>query len=124
MSINSRRKGKEGELELAALLRFHGYDARRGQQFAGGKDSPDVICDPLKDFHFEVKRKQTTDIYGWLAQASRDANGKKIPVVMHRKDRKDWVAILPAGLFLQLLHRAGYMPDELSCEAPDEIPND
>lgn len=108
---NSRRKGKDGELELASLLKFHGYTARRGQQFSGGKDSPDVVCSPLKDFHFEVKRTNRGDIYGWMEQATRDANGKKIPVVMHRRDRQDWVAILPAGLFLQLLHRAGYAPD-------------
>ena len=34
--MNSRNKGKRGEREFAALLREHGFDARRGQQFAGG----------------------------------------------------------------------------------------
>ena len=37
--MNSRRKGKVGEREFAALLREHGFDARRGQQFSGSPDS-------------------------------------------------------------------------------------
>ena len=40
---NSREKGKRGERELAAKLREHGYDCRRGVQYQGGPDSPDVI---------------------------------------------------------------------------------
>ena len=39
---NSRRKGKEGELEVARILRDHGYDSRRGVQYSGSPDSPDV----------------------------------------------------------------------------------
>jgi Holliday junction resolvase len=109
--INSRNKGAVGEREFAELLRFHGWDARRGQQFSGGSDSPDVVCQPLKDFHFEVKRVESGNLYKWMAQARRDAKGgEKIPVVMHRRNRQDWVAILPAGLFLELLIRAGYEP--------------
>ena len=33
--MNSKHKGKRGELEVAAILREHGYDARRGQQYSG-----------------------------------------------------------------------------------------
>jgi Holliday junction resolvase len=109
--INSRQKGAVGEREFAELLRFHGYDARRGQQFSGGSDSPDVVCQPLKDFHFEVKRVEAGNLYKWMAQARRDAmEGGKVPVVMHRRNREDWIAILPAGLFLELLAKAGYNP--------------
>ena len=45
--MNSRTKGKRGELELAKALRLYGYDARRGQQYHGGADSPDVIGLPV-----------------------------------------------------------------------------
>lgn len=116
MTINSRAKGAAGERELAELLRFHGYEARRGQQFSGGSDSPDVVCKELHDhFHFECKRVEAGNLYNWMKQASRDAAaGGKVPVVMHRRSREDWVAILPAGLFLQLLHKAGYEPDGIS----------
>lgn len=33
--MNSRNKGKNGELELASILREYGYNARRGQQYCG-----------------------------------------------------------------------------------------
>jgi Holliday junction resolvase len=38
--MNSRAKGKRGELEIAKVLRENGYDAHRGQQYKGGADSP------------------------------------------------------------------------------------
>lgn len=114
MPINSRTKGKAGELELAELFRFHGYTARRGQQYDGSSGSPDVVCKELHDdFWFECKRVEAGNLYNWLSQAKRDG-GAKVPVVMHRRSREDWVAILPAGLFLQLLHKAGYKPDVAS----------
>lgn len=43
--MNSRRKGALGELEFSAFLRGRGIEARRGQQFAGGQDSHDVVHD-------------------------------------------------------------------------------
>jgi Holliday junction resolvase len=105
MTINSRQKGKVGELELASVLRVHGIGARRGQQFSGGGDSPDVVTD-LPDVHFEVKRVEAGNLYTWMEQAKRDAAEGKIPVVAHRRNRQEWVAILPLVSFLELYNRA------------------
>lgn len=102
--VNSRAKGKRGELELAAFLREHGIEARRGQQFSGGTDSPDVVT-ALTSVHFECKRVESGSLYGWLAQARRDCGGKT-PVVAHRKNNEDWVAILPLANLLALLKGA------------------
>ena len=55
--INGRQKGAQGEREFATVLKDLGIEARRGQQFSGGKDSPDVVAD-LTGVHFEVKRVQ------------------------------------------------------------------
>lgn len=95
---NSKRKGKTGELEAAALLREHGFEARRGQQYSGGTDSPDVVCS-IPGIHIEVKRTERTDIYSWMEQATQDGK-EKIPVVLHRKSREGWVVILRAEDFL------------------------
>lgn len=100
--MNSREKGKRGELELAAFLKEHGIEARRGVQFKGGADSPDVVTD-LKDIHIECKRVESGSLYAWLAQATRDAGEGKLPVVAHRKNGKIWVAILPLDRLLYLL---------------------
>lgn len=92
MTLNSRQKGKAGELELAEFLREHGYEARRGQQFHGGADSPDVIG--LPGFHVECKRVEAGNLYVWLDQAVRDAGASATPLVCHRKNRREWVAVL------------------------------
>ena len=53
--INSKKKGKKGELELARKLREFGYDCRRGQQYSGiGGD--DVVG--LPHIHIECKRQE------------------------------------------------------------------
>jgi Holliday junction resolvase len=101
MPLNSRAKGKNGELELAHYLREHGFDARRGRQFQGGVDSPDVVG--LPGYHIECKRVQSGNLYNWMAQAKRDAGENQTPVVMHRRNHEDWVAILPLEAFLKLV---------------------
>ena len=99
MTINRRAKGARGELELADELRKHGWEGRRGQQFSGGTDSPDVVTN--LPWHFEVKRVEAGNPYKWLKQAQRDC-GKKVPVVAHRKTREEWVVILTLDDFLNL----------------------
>lgn len=103
MAKNSRAKGCRGELEFAKVLADRKLSARRGQQFSGGTDSPDVICTSLTDIHFEVKRVEAGNLYIWLAQAIRDAGEKKVPIVAHRRNKQDWVAILPMDDLLDLL---------------------
>ena len=100
--INSRAKGGRGERELAKVLSTAGFPARRGQQYAGGAQSPDVICEGLPRIHIECKLVERGNLYSWLEQAKADA-GEKIPVVMHRRNHKEWVAILPLSNFLELI---------------------
>ena len=85
---NSRSKGKRGELEFSKALQSMGVEARRGQQFSGGGDSPDVVTS-LEGVHFEVKRVESLNLKSAMEQAKNDA-GDKIPIVAHRKNRGDW----------------------------------
>lgn len=98
--MNSRNKGKGGELEAARVLRLYGYDARRGQQYKGGADSPDVVGVPR--LHIEVKRTEHFALYDALEQSKRDAGDNEIPVVMHRKNRRPWVMVLSVADFMEL----------------------
>ena len=87
MPINSKRKGKNGELEAAhEISRVFGVEARRGQQFSGGEDSPDVISG-IPGVHWEVKRTNRLQIRKAVAQASADAGSEQLPIVLHRWDR-------------------------------------
>lgn len=91
---NSREKGKRGEREAAEFLRHRNFEARRGQQYRGGEDSPDLITS--LPCHIEVKFTERLNIYAALEQAERDASDGEIPVVMHRRKRKPWIVILKA----------------------------
>ena len=99
--VNSRRKGKDGENEFARFLRDHGIEARRGRQFKGTPDSPDIISD-LEHIHFEVKRVEQLRLYSSLEQAKNDAGDGQIPVVAHRRNGEKWVVIMDAEKFLEL----------------------
>jgi Holliday junction resolvase len=89
----SRDKGQRGEREFAAELQtLFGIHARRGVQYHGGADSPDVISD-FADVHFEVKRCERLSLYPAMQQAVEDA-GEKIPVVCHKQNRKEWLVVV------------------------------
>lgn len=98
--VNSNKKGKVGELEVVNLLKAHGFEARRGVQYSGGKDSPDVVSN--LPFHIEVKRVEALNLYGAVEQAKRDA-GESRYLVLHRKNNKEWLAVLDAEVFLELV---------------------
>ena len=90
---NSRRKGSRGELQAAGeLRRLFRVAARRGRQYCGTDESPDVVAD-IEQVHFEVKRAESLRLYDALNQAIADA-GENIPVILHKQNRKPWVAIV------------------------------
>lgn len=94
MGAKSKRKGKIGEREAAAAIREHlGIEARRGQQFSGSPDSPDVVCS-LPGVHIEVKRCEALSVYAAVAQATEDGPGD-VPLVLHRRNGCEWLAIVP-----------------------------
>lgn len=101
--INSRAKGCRGERQWRDCLRDAGYkSARRGQQFSGGSDSPDVVCDDLPWIHWEVKFVEHLNVGAAMDQATGDC-GSKMPVVVHRKSQRDWECNLQYEDFLRLL---------------------
>lgn len=102
MTINSRAKGAAAERELAALLKEFGFEARRGQQFSGGGDSPDVVHS-IPHLHIEAKRTEALKMWDALDQANRDKKPEDVATVWHRKNGKPWVVIVDARSFLTML---------------------
>ena len=93
MGVNSNRKGKRGELEAAAEIeRLFQVDACRGRQYCGSDDSPDIRT-AIEKVHFEIKRVEALRLHEALEQAIADA-GENIPVVLHKANRKPWLAIV------------------------------
>jgi len=101
---NSREKGARAEREVAQILKNYGFSARRGQQYSGGSDSPDVFVEGFRGkFHLEVKRTESFQLEKSLKQARSDSGEGEVPVVVHRKNNNDWVAVLDFELFLTLI---------------------
>ena len=99
--MNSKAKGGRGEREWAEFCREHGFtEARRGVQFKGGFDSPDVTG--LPGIHIEVKRQERTQIQEWMKQSIRDSEGKAIPIVAHRRNREEWLVTMRAEDWMRL----------------------
>jgi len=100
--MNPRDKGARGERELAAYLTDHGHPARRGQQYSGSPDSPDVVC-PSLPFHFEAKRVERLRLHESFEQAVSDAGPGKVPIVAYKANRRPWLAILRLDDLLELM---------------------
>lgn len=122
MAKGSRGRGIRGELEVVDLIKAAGFEARRGQQFKGTGDSPDVIVPALMDYtHLEVKC-----VEGLLSKKMKDAYLKALderqvgqtPVIIHRyltrKGRslaerrlaKRWLVTVDAKFFFAMMKKA------------------
>jgi Holliday junction resolvase len=100
--INSRQKGKRGERLWRDELRAQGFTARRGQQYAGGTESPDVVCEELANLHQEVKFVANLNLDKACEQAIKDCGAKKW-IVAHKKNNKPWRVTMSSELFFLLL---------------------
>ena len=102
MGRMSRQKGKRGEREAAAELgQLLGVDARRGVQYQGGPDSPDVVLDGVA-IHVEAKRVERLQLWAALEQAKKDSPPGKTPVVWHKSNRRVSVVIVETSLLVDL----------------------
>jgi hypothetical protein len=117
--MSSREKGKRGERQWRDELRANGYAARRGQQFSGSPDSPDVICESLPWAHFEVKLAERLDIYAAMDQARRDCGGRA-GFVAHRRNFWPWLVSMDAERFYRLLRMdlTGEFAERMANESP------
>lgn len=96
--MNSKNKGKRGELEFARVCRDNGYECRRGQQY-NGLEGDDVVG--LPNIHIEVKRVEKLNIHNAMDQSIRDAR-EKLPVVAHRKNDCSWLITMPAEAWFEI----------------------
>ena len=115
---NSRTKGKRAELEIANHLTESGFKSRRGQQFKGTKDSPDVISE--LPYHIEVKRRQSFNLHKAMTKAASESD--KPPVIFHRKDREEWIVSMRMDDWIELHQKMKYLEIALE-EVTEELAN-
>lgn len=93
--VNSRQKGKRGELELCQSLReLFGWDVQRAVQYNGNAGDSDLIIKQVPEIFVECKRVQSLNLSKAMEIAVAQA-GKKLPLIFHRKDREEWMVTLP-----------------------------
>ena len=99
--VNSKQKGKRGELEFCHYCMDRGYEnIERSQQYCGIKGDADVVG--IDGLHIEVKRVQKLNIDKAMNQSISDAKEDEMPIVAHRKDRDYWKVTMKAEDFLKI----------------------
>lgn len=101
MAVNSRDKGARYERQLAKMIREYGYEAERGCQHSGGKDSPDVKTS-MRGIHIEAKNVEHLNVWNALEQSKRDAGEGEVPVVMFKRNRSKTYVAMPFGDFMEM----------------------
>lgn len=107
MPINSKQKGKSGELELKNLLNSYGYKTERTAQYCGKAEDGDADVRGLDGIHIECKRVEKLNIDTAMEQAIRDCQDGRKPTVFHRKNRKPWLVTMRFEDWIELYK--GYM---------------
>ena len=63
----------------------------------------DVVGRP--GIHIECKRVEKLNIYDAVEQSKNDARTGEMPVVMHRKNRKEWLVTMPLDDWMKLYEK-------------------
>ena len=100
MTVNSRQKGARFERQLANLLKEHGYECRRGQQYCGSNGDADVVG--LDGIHIEAKAVERLNIHEAMNQAINDAREGELPAVFHKKNRQKILVTMTLEDWLEL----------------------
>lgn len=100
MPIHSKNKGARFEREVAKILNDAGFESRRGVQFSGGLDSPDVIS--TFPFHIEAKRVEKLNLTSAVHQSHKDA-GTEDYCVIHKKNHEPILFTCPLALILKYI---------------------
>lgn len=99
--INSRAKGKRGELEfIERHLVDHWPQAKRNlDQF--GDDKRD--CVEVAGIHWQIKRVEKLNFWQGFAQAKTEASEHDVPILAARRNFSPWLCTLEADELIPLL---------------------
>ena len=102
MGKSQRTKGADGEREVVNLLKSYGFESQRTAPMqAGGTGFGDVSG--LPGYYVEVKRQERWRVQAWYDQADKAAYIDEIPLVLMRSSRKDWLVVMDARDFLDVI---------------------
>lgn len=102
MAINSKRKGKVGELEFCKKMKEYGYNVRRSAQYCGNAEEGQADVIGLDYIHCEIKRVENLNLYNAMEQSRRDRKAGQFPAVFHRKNNKKWLVSMELDDWVKL----------------------
>lgn len=121
MPINSRNKGKKGELELCHTLKeLFGWETRRSQQHCGDAGDADVVIEGMPTAFPEVKRVEKLNVTKAIEKAVEQCQGKT-PLLFHRMNRSKvgWLLTIRLEDLMPLLEMVDSMPSpQEPCDPP------
>ena len=105
MGATERRKGNKAEQDVARFLRSQGFKATTSRSEQGFQGGSDIVTNlPLA---IEVKDHARLDLSGWWAQASAQADGDELPVILHKRrgfaDPGRWWCTMDGHTFAQIM---------------------
>jgi hypothetical protein len=91
---NNRQRGKYGERSARDAIKHYWLmdGAHRTGQTSAKVSGADLAG--TGDLHVEVKLRKTLSVEKFLEQAIRDARPGKVPVVVMRRDKGEWLVML------------------------------
>lgn len=91
--MNNRERGKRGERDARDAIRE--YLSLPGC-FRAAQSSGSLSADlgGTGGLHFEVKLRKSLAVYDFIEQAIKDSKGKKVPAVVMRRDRGEWLLMM------------------------------
>lgn len=102
--INSKRKGKTGELELVNLFKSYGFEgAMRSVQYCGANHDADIIG--MEDLHIECKRVERLNIENAIDQCLADRKEDDLGIVAHRKNNRPWLVTMTFEDWMEMYKR-------------------
>lgn len=105
--LNSKNKGKRGELELVHELKARGYDVERTAQFNGKAKDSEADLRGIPNIHIECKVREKHNIYDYIAQVDRDKKDDELGCVFIKSNRKKWLVLMDLDDW-ETLHRGTY----------------
>ncbi len=123
MGLRERRKGQQGERELAKLLTEElgqVVERRLGQERDGGADL--VVGSTAGEIAVQVKRVERASIRAWLDQAIADAEAGQLPAVAWRASRHGWCVVMTLADWCALTREAQMVGEgELEPRWPEDF---
>ncbi|MGH8878472.1 MAG: hypothetical protein ACRD0P_14195, partial [Stackebrandtia sp.] len=122
-----KRRGRASEHAVAAVMRADGWPY--AEAVGSGRRGADVTGTP--GLSVEVKARRGLNLGTWLRQATRQANGGEVPILVVRLDGQgpatidEWPATVPFAVLRRLLRLAGYgdpAPPPPTLDAPAADP--